>query len=106
MLSLPSECLFRTASKTSYDAVAAIEAAYTNLTMRNIIGKDGSSIFVPYNEETYRILEALATGQAPPWKIVMLTRPKKINKGVVMGYPLRMPVELLIRQHGVKEASH
>ena len=45
---------------TSYDAVAALEKKHPHLLMRNLIGKDNSSVLLPKNEATFNTLDPLA----------------------------------------------
>lgn len=45
---------------TSYDAVAALEKEHPHLLMRNLIGKDNSSVLLPKNEATFNTLDQLA----------------------------------------------
>lgn len=90
---------------TSYDAVATLEQYHPDLRMKNIVGRDGSSVLLPLDEGTYNKLDSLANDQAALVKILKLTPQTKTHKAIVMGYPIRMPVELLKRHPLVEEAT-
>lgn len=89
---------------TSYDAVAVLEEEHPTPRVRNVIGKDESSVLLPQDEATYEILNVIASDGLPTLKIVKLEPQAQATKGVVMGYPFRMPVSLLQRHPQVEEA--
>ena len=90
---------------TSYDAVAALEMEHPHLQMRNVIGRDGSSVLLPQNAETLATLDSLAADPGEGITLVKLDPQAQLTKGVVMGYPLRMPLQLLQRHPQVEEAT-
>lgn len=90
---------------TSYDAVANLEDLHPEIRMRNIPGRDGSSVLVPLTEESYNILDGLASAPDAPVSLLKLDAQANTNKAIVMGYPVRMPVELLKRHPTVEEAT-
>lgn len=67
--------------------------------------RDGSSVLLPLTDETYAILYSLTTESNSTVKIIKLDPQTKATKPVVMGYPVRMPVELLKRYPLVEEAT-
>ena len=72
--------------------------------MKNVIGRNGSSVLLPKDEDTYLTLEALTSDSAPALKLIKLDPKTHLIIGVVMGYPLRMPLALLQSLSQVKEA--
>ncbi|MPC58152.1 hypothetical protein E2C01_052147 [Portunus trituberculatus] len=46
---------------TSYDVVAALKEDYSHLHMQNIIGRDGSTVLLPQDEDTCKTLQAIAS---------------------------------------------
>ena len=89
---------------TSYDAVAVLEEEHPELLMRNLIGKDGNSV-LPKNETTFTTLDKLASDPSNWIYLVKLDPQIQMSKGIVMGYPLRMPTALLLRHPQVEEAK-
>ena len=53
---------------TSYDSVTALEEEHSQLNMKNVIGRDDSSVFLPKDEYTYLTLGALTSDSAPALK--------------------------------------
>lgn len=90
---------------TSYDAVAALETEFPQLRMRNIIGKDGSTVLLPTTEESFQTLAGLAADPGAWLILVRLDPGIRTTRGIVMGYPTRMPVSLLKRHPQVEEAT-
>ncbi|XP_045116126.1 uncharacterized protein LOC123507382 [Portunus trituberculatus] len=90
---------------TSYDAVAALEEEYSHLHMQNIIGRDGSTVLLPQDEDTYNTLHTIASDQEAFLDIMELSPDSQLTKGIVMGYPLRMPPFLLRHHPQVEEAT-
>ena len=90
---------------TSYDAVAALEEEHPELQMKNLIGKDDSSVLLPKNETTFSVHDKLASDPSNWINMVKLDPQVKIAKGIVMGYPLRMPTALLLRHLQVEETN-
>lgn len=90
---------------TSYDAVAALEDEEPQLKTRNVIGKDGSSVLVPLDESSFAILEAMAADPGAAIQVIKLDPNTQTTKGVVMGYPLRLPLTILLRHPQVESAE-
>lgn len=90
---------------TSYDAVAALEQKHPALQMRNVPGRDGSSVLLPLSQETYEVLHVLASEEGAFLEISEIDPSVQLSKGVVMGFPRRMPVALLQRHPQVEEAE-
>jgi len=91
--------------QTSYDAVAELERLHPALHMRNLAGRDNSCVVVPLDEATHQQLCALAEDLTFPVRLVALDPGATLTKGVVMGYPLGMPTDLLLRHPQVEEAT-
>ena len=89
----------------SYDAVAALEEEHPHLLMRNLIGKDNSSVLLPKDEATFITLDQLASEPSNWLRLVKIEPAAQLSRGVVMGYPLRMPTALLLRHPQVEEAT-
>lgn len=73
--------------------------------MRNLIGKDGSSVLLPLTEATFTTLDGIASDPDKWVPLVKLAPQVQVSKGIVMGYPLRMPTALLLRHPQVEEAN-
>ena len=61
--------------------------------------------FFPKDEYTYLILDVLTTDSAPVLKLLKLDPKTQLTKGIIIGYPLRMPLALLQRLPQVKETT-
>ena len=72
--------------------------------MKNVIRRDDSSVLLPKDEYTYLTLDAQTSNSAPALKLIKFDSKTQLTKGVVMGYPLRMPLALLQRLPQVEEA--
>ena len=90
---------------TSYDAVAALEEELPGLSARNLIGKDGSTVLVPSDEESCRLLSTLANTEGARVRVIKVDPQVQTTKGVVMGFPLRLPPSLLLRHPQVESAT-
>ena len=83
---------------TSYDVVAALKEKHSQLNMKNVIVRDGSSVLLPKNEYTYLTLDALTSDSTPALKLIRLDPKTQLTKGVVMGY---IPFGCLWRYYSV-----
>lgn len=90
---------------TSYDAVAFLEDSVQGLTMRNLVGKDGSSVLVPLDEKTYNTLNIMVTDNTSRVTLIKIDPQTQLKRGIVMGYPLRMPLSILQHHPQVEEAA-
>lgn len=91
--------------QTSYDAVAYLEDIVQGLKVRNLIGKDGSSVLVPLDESTFNTLNSMASDTSAQVTITKIEPQTQVKKGIVMGYPLRMPLSILLNHPQVEEAT-
>ncbi|MPC40424.1 RNA-directed DNA polymerase from mobile element jockey [Portunus trituberculatus] len=90
---------------TSYDSVAALEEEHSHLHMQNVIWRDGDTVLLPQDEDTYNTLHAVASDQGAFLAITELLPDSQLTKGIVIRYPLRMPPSLLRRHPQVEEAT-
>lgn len=91
--------------ESSYDAVASLEDSITDLKTKNVIGKDGSSVLIPLDAASFKILDNLATDTDSAIRLIKLEPQTQTTKGVLMGFPLRMPLSIILRHPQVEEAQ-
>ena len=92
--------------QTSYDAVAALDEVCPTLVMRCLPRKDGSSVILPKSTDTFQHLQDVAVNcSTTRIKLVQLDSFINTTHGVVMGCPLRLPTDLLLRHPQVEEAT-
>ena len=83
--------------QTFYNAVTALEEDCPSLVMRCLPRKDGSSVILPKSTETFQHLQDVAVNcSTTRVKLVQLDPHINTTRGVVMGYPFRLPTELLL----------
>ena len=69
-------------------------------------GKDGSSVILPKSTETFQHLQDVAVNCSTiKVKPIQLDPHSNTTRGVVLGYPLCLPTDLLLRHPQVKEAT-
>jgi len=90
---------------TSYDAVVALEGDLQGLNARNLVGRDNSSVLVPLDEPSLQALLAVAEDEGARVKILKLDPQTQLTRAVVMGYPLRLPTDLLLRHPQIETAA-
>lgn len=83
----------------------ALESEHPGLLVKNVPGKDGSSVLLPCSQDAYDTLHALAMDKGSFLTIFEIDQSIQVSKGVVMGYPRRLPVTLLQRHTQVEEAT-
>ena len=88
----------------SYDAVAALENGEPHLNTKNTIGRDGSSILLPLDAQSFHTLEAIANDPGAEITVNMIDRSLQVTKGVIMGFPLRLPLAIILRHPQVEDA--
>ena len=90
---------------TCYDAVVALERELPDLSVRNVVGKDASTVLVPLDEPSYQSLLAVAGDAAAQVKLSVLDPSLRVTRAVVMGYPHRLPTDLLLRNPQFESAE-
>lgn len=68
------------------------------------MGRDGSSVLIPLDEISFRFLEETANDPGASIRVIKLAPQTQVTKGIVMGYPLRLPLSILQRHPQVEEA--
>lgn len=83
----------------------ALEDDNPQLKMRNIVGRDASSVLVPLDEPSYQHLHNIASDPDAPIKLQEIDPAVKSTKGVLMGFSLSLPLSIVLRHPQVEEAS-
>ena len=92
--------------QTSYNPVAALEEDYPTLVMRYLPGKDDSSVIFSKFTETFQHQQDVGVNcSTTRVKLVQLDTHSNTTLGVVMGYPLRLLTDLLLRHPQVEDTT-
>ena len=85
--------------------MVALEEKHSQLNMKNVIGRNGSSVLLPKDENTCLTLDALTSNSAPVLKLIRLDPKHSSSRVSSWAIPLRMKEAMRCDTSRLKEET-